>query len=193
MNFENILLIILIFYFGWRLYKSFCAKDETMGKIRLVSKKTGQVIELNLLDDKGQPVIQPINPDEAFIMIAKDMFSRIVQGFTTGNLDKIKFLISPKVFNVFKGAIESRRAQNQHMDFTLVDFKNVKLLKTDSEKIRQVVFTTEQINLLKDEKGNVISGDPMYVTTVNEIWTFEQQEDKTWVLSATKQGGENVV
>ena len=192
MNFENILLIMLVFYFGWRLYKSFYAKDETMGKIRLVSKKTGQVIELNLLDDKGQPVIQPINPDDAFIMIAKDLFARIVQGFTTGNLDKIKALITPKVFNVFKGAIENRHAQKHHMDFTLVDFKNVKLLKTDSKNIRQVAFTTEQINLLKDEKGNVISGDPMYVTTVNEIWTFEQQKDKSWVLAATKQGGENV-
>ena len=192
MNFENILLFMLIFYFGWRLYGAFHTKDETMGKIRLVSKKTGQVIELNLLDDKGQPIIQPINSDDAFIMIAKDMFSRIVQGFTTGNLDKIKALITPKVFNAFKGAIENRRARNQHMDFTLVDFKEVKLLKTESEKIRQVVFTTEQINLLKDEKGNIISGDPMYVTTVNEIWTFEQQDDKTWVLSATKQGAENV-
>ncbi|MBR6231888.1 MAG: Tim44 domain-containing protein [Alphaproteobacteria bacterium] len=192
MNFENILLIMLVFYFGWRLYKTFHAKDESMGKIRLVSKKTGQVIELNLLDDKGQPIIQPINSDDAFIMIAKDMFARIVQGFTTGNLDKIRSLISPKVFNVFKGAIENRREKKHHMDFTLVDFKNVELLKTNSEKVRQVSFTTEQINLLRDDKGNVISGDPMYVTTVNEIWTFEQQGDKSWVLSATKQGGENV-
>ena len=163
-----------------------------MGKIRLISKKTGQVIELNLLDDKGHPVIQQINPEDAFIVIAKDMFARIVQGFTTGNLDKIKALISPKVLTVFKDAIDSRRAQNHHMDFTLVDFKDVRLLKTDSDKVRQVAFTTEQINLLKDKDGNVISGDPMYVTTVNEIWTFEQQPDKSWLLTATKQGAENV-
>ena len=32
----------------------------------------------------------------------------------------------------------------------------------------------------------------MYITTVNEIWTFEQQENENWVLSATKQGAENV-
>ena len=120
------------------------------------------------------------------------MFTRIVQGFTTGNLDKIKELITPKVYEAFRGAIETRRVQNHHMDFTLVDFKNVRLLKTDSEKIRQVAFTTEQINLLKDKEGNVISGDPMYITTVNEIWTFEQQENENWVLSATKQGAENV-
>ena len=125
-------------------------------------------------------------------MMAKDMFTRIVQGFTTGNLDKIKTLISPKVLMVFKNAIESRHVQNQHMDFTLVDFKNVKLIKTDSDKVRQVAFTTEQINLLKDKDGNIISGDPMYVTTVNEIWTFEQQADKSWLLTATKQGAENV-
>ena len=191
MNLDKILLILLMFYFGWRLYEV-THKPENKPKIRLISKKTGQVIELNLLDDKGQPVLQPINSDEAFIVIAKDMFARIVQGFTTGNLDKIKTLISPKVLTAFKNAIDNRHAQNQHMDFTLVDFKSVELLKTDSEKIRQVAFTTEQINLLKDKDGNVISGDPMYVTTVNEVWTFEQQPDKSWLLIATKQGAENV-
>ena len=189
---EKILLILLVFYFGWRLYEVIHKTDRNMGKIRLISKKTGQVIELNLLDDKGQPVIQPINPDEAFVLIAKDMFTRIVRGFTTGNLDKIKTLITPKVLTAFKDAIENRRAQNHHMDFTLVDFKDVKLLKTDSEKVRQVAFTTEQISLVKDKDDNIISGDPMYVTTVNEIWTFEQQADKSWILSATKQGADNV-
>lgn len=191
MNLDKILLILLMFYIGWRLYEVM-HKDENRPKLRLISKKTGQVIELNLLDDKGQPIFQPINPDDAFVAMAKDMFSRIVQGFTTGNLDKIKTLISPKVLTVFKNAIENRHAKNQHMDFTLVDFKNVKLIKTDSDKIRQVAFTTEQINLLKDKDGNVISGDPMYVTTVNEVWTFEQQPDNSWVLSATKQGVQDV-
>lgn len=191
MNLDKLLLILLVFYLGFRLYESF-HKEKNMGKIRLISKKTGQVIELNLLDDKGQPILQPINPDEAFIVIAKDMFSRIVHGFTTGNLDKIKNLMSPKVLTVFNQAIESRRSQNHYMDFTLVDFKEVKLLKTNSEKVRQVSFTTEQINLLKDKEGNIISGDPMYVSTVSEIWTFEQQADKSWVLSATKQGVSDV-
>lgn len=191
MNLDKILLILLMFYLGWRLYEVM-HKPENKPKLRLISKKTGQVIELNLLDDKGQPILLPISPDDAFITMAKDMFSRIVQGFTTGNLDKIKTLISPKVLTAFKNAIENRHAKNQHMDFTLVDFKNVKLIKTDSDKIRQVAFTTEQINLLKDKDGNVISGDPMYVTTVNEIWTFEQQSDNSWVLSATKQGVQDV-
>ena len=191
MNLDKILLIMLVFYFGWRLYEVLHERKD-VGKIRLVSKKTGQVIELNLLDDKGRPVLKPITSDDAFIVMAKDMFARIVQGFTTGNLDKIQSLATPKVLSAFKNAIEERRAQNQHMDFTLVDFKNVKLLKTDSPKTRQVAFTTEQVNLLKDKDGNVISGDPMYIATVSEIWTFEQQPDNSWVLSGTKQGAQDV-
>ena len=191
MNLDKILLIVLVFYFGWRLYEVLHERKD-VGKIRLVSKKTGQVIELNLLDDKGGPVLKPITSDDAFIVMAKDMFARIVQGFTTGNLDRIKGFITPKVLSAFKNAIEARRTKNQHMDFTLVDFKNVKLLKTDSPKIRQVAFTTEQINLLKDKEGNVISGDPMYIATVSEIWTFEQQPDNSWVLSGTKQGAQDV-
>ena len=191
MNLDKILLIMLVFYFGWRLYEVLHERKD-VGKIRLISKKTGQVIELNLLDDKGGPVLKPITSDDAFIVMAKDMFARIVQGFTTGNLDRIKGFITPKVLSAFKNAIEARRTKNQHMDFTLVDFKNVKLLKTDSPKTRQVAFTTEQVNLLKDKDGNVISGDPMYIATVSEIWTFEQQPDNSWVLSGTKQGAQDV-
>ena len=179
------------FFIPDRLYEVLHERKDVW-KIRLVSKKTGQVIELNLLDDKGGPVLKPITSDDAFIVMAKDMFARIVQGFTTGNLDRIKGFITPKVLSAFKNAIEARRTKNQHMDFTLVDFKNVKLLKTDSPKIRQVAFTTEQINLLKDKEGNVISGDPMYIATVSEIWTFEQQPDNSWVLSGTKQGAQDV-
>ena len=101
MNLDKILLILLMFYLGWRLYEVI-HKEKTSGKIRLISKKTGQVIELNLLDDKGQPVIKPLNPDEVFVHLAKEMFARIEHGFTTGDLDKLKELVSPKVFSVFQ-------------------------------------------------------------------------------------------
>ena len=50
MNLDKILLIVLVFYFGWRLYEVLHTRKD-VGKIRLISKKTGQVIELNLLDD----------------------------------------------------------------------------------------------------------------------------------------------
>ena len=193
MNLENFLLIALVFYLGWRLYEVIHKTEKNAGKIRLISKKTGQVIELNLLDEKGQPILKQLSPDEAFMLMAKDMFMRIVHAFTTGEVDKLKSMVSPKVLSTFANAIEKRRQDKQHMDFTLVDFKDVKILKTDSERIRQVAFTTEQINLLKDEQGKVISGDPMYVTTVHEVWTFEQQENKNWILTGTKQGAENVV
>ncbi len=192
MNFESILLIILVFYLGWRFYETVHKQDKSMGKIRLISKKTGQVIELNLLDDKGQPVLKPLSSDELFIHMAKEMFTHIVHDFTTGEVDKLKMMVSPKVFSAFMEAIEKRRQNHQHMDFTLVGFKDVKVLKTNSDKVRQVAFTTEQINLMKDQDGNVISGDPMYVTTVNEIWTFEQQENNGWILTGTKQGVQNV-
>lgn len=192
MNFENILWLILVFYLGWRFYEVRHGRQKEAPKLRLISRKTGEVIEVNLLNDKGESVLQPISPEEAFILLAKDMFTRIVHAFTTGEENQLKALVSPKVLTAFCQAIETRKKRNQHMDFTLVDFKEVKLLETNTDKVRQVAFTTEQINLLKDEQGNVVSGDPMYVTTVKEVWTFEQQEDHAWRLIATKQGDKNV-
>ena len=192
MNFEDILWLALVFYLGWRVYEMIRVRQKKSPKLRLISQKTGQVIEVNLLDDKGESVLRPIAPEEAFILLAKDMFTRIVHAFTTGEEGQLKALVSPKVLDAFRQAIETRRQNNQHKDFTLVDFKEVKVLEPNSDKVRQVAFTTEQINLLKDAQGNIVSGDPMYVTTVNEIWTFERQADDVWRLVATKQGDKNV-
>ena len=43
MSLDKILLILLMFYLGWRIYE-LMHKDENGPKLRLISKKTGQVI-----------------------------------------------------------------------------------------------------------------------------------------------------
>jgi predicted lipid-binding transport protein (Tim44 family) len=52
-----------------------------------------------------------------------------------------------------------------------------------------VKFISEQVNLLKNSKGEVIEGDPNFIETVTDVWTFTKNLknfDPTWALSSTK-------
>ena len=94
--------------------------------------------------------------------------------------------MSDTVYNHFEQAIRQRKENGHHMDYKLVDFKNVRLDENGDEKMRWVDFETEQVNLLKDKDEKVIEGDPMYFTLVRERWLFRWDDKAGWVLSAVQ-------
>ena len=65
------------------------------------------------------------------------------------------------------------------------------LKKAQDLKEVTVEFISEQINLLKNEKGEVIEGDPMTVATVEDVWTFKRKGHDNWIITATKSGVEH--
>ena len=48
------------------------------------------------------------------------------------------------------------------------------------------IFKTEQINLLKDEKGSVIEGDPMNISIMDDTWTFKKIGKESWIITDTQ-------
>ena len=83
--------------------------------------------------------------------------------------------MAPKVYETFVKAIETREAKKNSVDFSLVCLSSAKVLKKAQDlKEVTVEFISEQINLLKNEKGEVIEGDPMTVATVEDVWTFNR-------------------
>ena len=176
---SNILLGVVILFFVIRLFLAIREEGKKANKICLISKKTGQIVEL-----KAESVAEFINKEMQldFTNTAKAIFARVSESFAKGHLADIKNYLNDRVLPVFQQAILSREALHQKMEFTLIGFKDVKI--TEDAPTRKVVsFTTEQINLLKDEKGRVIEGDPLYVATVTEDWTFVQKKENTWMVS----------
>ena len=50
-------------------------------------------------------------------------------------------------------------------------------------------FVTEQINVTRDDKGEVVDGDTTHVATVTDIWTFARNtrsRNPNWTLVATE-------
>lgn len=180
MIFSNILLGFVILFFCVRLFFAIREGNKTKNKICLVSKKTGEVIEL---DAKAMSEFIDKEIQADFSNTAKMIFARVADGFAKGRIADIKNYLNEKVFPVFQQAILSRESLHQKAEFTLIGFKDVKILENSPNK-KVVCFTTEQINLLKDEKDKVIEGDPLYVATVTENWTFTKKKEDSWVVSA---------
>lgn len=181
MIFSNILLTLVIVFFCIHLILAIREGMNKHKKIHLISSKTGRVVELDatkMADFINKEVLSD------FTNIAKAMFKCVSESFAKGKLTDAKKYLGEQVFPVFQKAISEREALHQTTEFVLIGFKDVKILE-DSPVKKVVSFTTEQINLLKDENNNVIEGDPLYVATVTEDWTFtRKKEEDSWVVNA---------
>ncbi|MBP5343607.1 MAG: Tim44/TimA family putative adaptor protein [Alphaproteobacteria bacterium] len=187
MTYENIILGIVILYLIYKIGHAIRKTARSSGHMRMLSTVNGRLVELQLKDVPNSVQMLSSLVEQDFSIFAKMAFSRISQAFAAGHLKEIKNEITPKVFQIFQEAIAKREANNQHMEYTLISFLDAHVTcKTDTTI--SVEFTTEQINLLKDDKQQIIEGDPMYVATVKENWTFEKQANNNWVLCAVKAG-----
>ncbi len=183
MIFTNILLGLVILFFGVRLILAVRENMKKNDKICLISKKTGKVVHLN-----REEMFEFMNKEiqEDFSYTAQALFKKVTTAFAEGNLSELKSCLSESALNIFKGAIEERVAKKQKMEFALIGFKDVKVLEDTPDK-KVVLFTTEQVNLLKDEKEKVIEGDTLYVATITEKWTFTQPRANHWHVSGVEQ------
>ena len=184
MNLTHILMGLVVLFFVLRLFLAIREAKKSTPKIRLISKETGEVVEMDMSNVPNMLCNLVAND---FTYTAKFIFSRVTDAFAKGRLSDIKKYLNNKVLPVFEEAISLRNKQHQTMEFSLIGFKDVKILD-DSPNQKIVSFTTEQVNLLKDKENKVIEGDPLYVATVNEKWTFIRQKQNNWVVSQIEQG-----
>ena len=176
---SNILLGILVLFFCVQLVAAIRESMKKKPKIRLISKKTGQVFELDAAQMSSM-LQEEILSD--FTVMAKTIFQHVAEGFSKGRLIDIKKYLDEKVLQVFQEKISERETHHQKAEFTFIGFKNIQLIE-DMPTKKVVSFTTEQVNLLRDENDKIIEGDSLYVATVTENWTFTQKKEQTWVVS----------
>ncbi|MCB2012743.1 MAG: Tim44/TimA family putative adaptor protein, partial [Geminicoccaceae bacterium] len=93
----------------------------------------------------------------------------------------------------FASVIDEREAEGQTMQFELVSIRKAELFAAhlvDGHVARVTVrFVSEQINLLKDQDGTIIDGDPAQIDELTDLWTFERDtrsSDPNWGLVETR-------
>ena len=106
--------------------------------------------------------------------------------------NKIKNLLSSNVFTAFSNEIKSRVKKKHSLEHTLISLKSADIEKINvKSSIADIVvkFASEQVNLLKNKKGEILSGNDEYIENHIDYWTFSKDLKSTnpnWKLVVTK-------
>ncbi len=123
-----------------------------------------------------------------FIEGATRAFEMLLDAFSKGQKEILKKLMSPEIYGSFEQEIDKRLAKNQTLHTTLV-----KLDPPAIEKITlkgsiasiTVSFTSEQINILKSQDGEILEGSPQQIEEVKDLWIFQRdvkQDTLNWYV-----------
>lgn len=129
---------------------------------------------------------------EQFTEGAKSAFEMIVNSYASGDRETLRPLLSDEVYENFGQAIAARADKKHTLETTLVAIRSADLLEASMDgrvAFLTVKFVTEQINVTRDDKGEVVDGDTGKVATVTDIWTFARNmrsRNPNWTLVATE-------
>jgi predicted lipid-binding transport protein (Tim44 family) len=122
---------------------------------------------------------------------ARVAFEMILEAYAKGDTQTLKPLLNPEVFANFSQAIRGREQAGETLEDTLVGIKSSDIVEAyvDGNTAHVTVkFVSEQINVTRDENGDVVDGNPNTVIEVTDFWTFARDtrsRDPNWMLVAT--------
>ncbi len=133
-----------------------------------------------------------LDPDfeiESFNDGAKKAFEFILTEYSKNQLKALDKLTSKSIFNAFKNQINQRENNGESLEITVISVKTpeIKKVTINDKKFAfiDLLFDSEQVQVTKDKKENVIDGDTNQILTIKEIWTFSKNlksDDPNWIL-----------
>ena len=150
--------------------------------------------EFNMPQKKVKPIKQNLDVLEGddkkeFLRGAEIAYETILTSFSTGDLIKLKSLLSSNMFSNFSEAIKARNKENIKSEFTFIGVKESSLEKY--EKIKDELFATvkfvaEVISVKRDRDNKIIEGNPDKIKFVTDSWKFTRNinnKSPNWNLS----------
>jgi predicted lipid-binding transport protein (Tim44 family) len=131
-----------------------------------------------------------------FIAGAKSAYELIVTAFARGDRTQLRPLLASEVFAAFESVIAGREQRKEHVEFTFVGFKDVKIvhaaLKGRAAEITAAIGA-QFISATLGGDGQLLEGDAKSVRDVTDVWTFTRDvraRDPNWLLVATSGGAD---
>lgn len=190
MTLQTLSLVLLLGYLIWVLYSKIAAdskKIDLTQKVRVISQKTGQVLDIQFSVDKNASQQRDAMTDESFLTMSKILFQKTVDSFAHAEKKDLKQLLTDPVYTLFEKEIDNRVNQKAELDFSLIGILSAKILdKSNDYETVTVEFITEQVNVLKNAEGNVIEGDALHVAQMRDVWTFQKEGKFNWLIASTK-------
>lgn len=137
-------------------------------------------------------VVDPGFSRESFLKGAGGAFEMIISAFAGGDLNTLRGLLSPEVYEKFAAAIRAREQAGETRETTLVSIDEVEIV--DARLDHGIAYVTvryasQQVNVTRDAAGKVIDGDPNTIEKINDLWTFSRDTrsaNPNWLLVATQ-------
>lgn len=142
----------------------------------------------------GLKAIKQVDPQFSpteFIAGAKMAFEWVVLAFSKGDRDKLRMLLSDERYKEFTREIDANMQAGKQQETTLVAINAADILEAalvGSKAQITLQFATEQISVVRDKDGNIISGDASAIENVVDTWTFERDtssRDPNWKITLT--------
>jgi predicted lipid-binding transport protein (Tim44 family) len=110
-----------------------------------------------------------------FLKGAEIAYETILTSFASGDLKKLKNLLTSSMYINFSGAIDVRNNNKTISEFTFIGIKESSVEKY--EKIKDDMFATvkfvaEVISVKKDKNNKIIEGNPDKIKFVSDVWKF---------------------
>lgn len=168
-------------------------------------KQKKQPLEAEASNGLGTEALQKLNEPERtlhsipgfdrdkFISGAKRAFEVIVTSFAKGDITTLENLVGNSLLKKFKDIVGQRKndgivAETDFIGFNEAIISDAKITKANLAKI-SVKFVSEQVNILRNNKGEVLEGDENFIQSITDVWTFERALNSTspnWLLVSTK-------
>jgi predicted lipid-binding transport protein (Tim44 family) len=131
---------------------------------------------------------EPKFSTDKFIEGAEKAFEIVLSSYSKGDLKTIKPLLSKSLFDNLSAKVEKYKNNGETLENTLISIETKKLIKLEllnSVIHANVKFVSEQINILKDKEGKVISGNSA-TEMIEDILEFKRTAGSSspkWILS----------
>ena len=126
---------------------------------------------------------------DAFTQGAKAAFEMVMEAFNQDDRQSLKWLLSDELFREFEEELKQQEKRNQRSITTLVSILSVHPVAATLVKQQasiRVCIRSEQIQVVKNESGEIIEGDVSQIDTIEDEWVFERQlgaRNPNWTIT----------
>ena len=157
-----------------------------------------QRLELYAKTDKGRQGLSAVIAADPsfdagrFIAGARMAYEMIIGAFAAGDRATLGNLLSPEVLASFSAVIDQREAAGEQASTKLVSIDSLEVVDgavRDGAAQVSLRIAAKMINAVRNQAGEVVSGDASTVVSTDDLWTFSRQidsRDPTWRLIATE-------
>ncbi|MBC6686346.1 Tim44 domain-containing protein [Wolbachia pipientis] len=120
-----------------------------------------------------------------FIEGSSIAFELIIKYFNQGNLFQLKSLLDKDLYNNFVEKIKHRKEVHESIIVSIVSQKILEIKLVKNTVFIAVYFLSEQINFVKNNEGDIISGSTSIINKVGDVWQFKKNvnsSDPSWLL-----------